>query len=159
MSGTNVFGGKYVVSRHRGASGGGDGDYDGSDAGRRHHHDGGADILLAVVVAVLILLIVLAVYCMFSAECLEEGLRRRGWVVYYATGCPHCERQKGLLRDFHSYIECGPVGGVAGRDAPLASPPCGSAAITAYPFWLNSLTGETKVGFQGVESLKRMARS
>ena len=112
------------------------------------------NIMLAVFVIVVICIIV---YWFINKD-LSKRLARKGWMVYYKQGCYYCDKQKGALNyKFRNYVECDSNGYQVGgftNSPPLS---CGSSEITGYPFWYNMSTGETKPGFQDIESLTMMA--
>lgn len=109
-----------------------------------------------VVAAVLVLVLLLVVWY-YSKNSLAAKLTKNGWVVYYQKGCPHCVHQKKLLKWFSNYVECDSTGKTT-HTCKTAPYQCGNAAITAYPFWVNTNTNATMVGFQNAASLATMAK-
>jgi len=112
-------------------------------------------ILQAVGIVVICVIIVMCA----SALTLSSRLERAGWVVYYRTGCRYCDMQQDILKSrFHKFIESDWDGNiVAGyTNSPPISPL--DPAITGFPFWLNTLTGEALTGTQDVDSLKLMLK-
>jgi hypothetical protein len=110
---------------------------------------------LAIALAVLIIICVIVYW--FLNKDLSRRLARKGWMVYYKQGCYYCDKQKTTLNyKFNNYVECDSNGyQISGF---TSSPPfnCGSPEISGYPFWYNMNTGESKPGYQDLESLTMM---
>jgi hypothetical protein len=112
-------------------------------------------VLQAVGIVVICVIIVMCA----TAFTLSNRLERAGWVVYYRTGCRYCDMQQNILKSkFRKFIESDWGGNiVAGyTNSPPISPL--DPAITGFPFWLNTHTGEALAGVQGVDSLKLMLK-
>lgn len=117
-------------------------------------------IIIGTAVLVAFLIIYAVAIAPSMARNIARDLGRQGWVLYTRKGCPACVRQRALLDDFDGlrHVEC-----TQGKNSQqvdgISSPPlkCGDPAIVAYPFWANAITGETRVGYQDMHSLKSMA--
>lgn len=133
------------------------------DAESRSYSGGtaGGRVGLTVIVVLAVLAILIILIAAISARSaagsagarnhpsLEARLAEKGWVVYFMKGCGHCEHQKQLLPGLFgetgtgAWVQCGDGGNCQG--------------IQAFPFWKNSRTGDSRVGFQDMLSLQRMA--
>lgn len=86
-----------------------------------------------------------------SSKALVKHLADCGWVVYYRRGCGHCTKQKEVLGgNYKKYIECDANG--VQLSGYTTKPPvaCNSPQIKGFPFWYNTKTGDTRLGFQGI---------
>jgi hypothetical protein len=80
---------------------------------------------------------------MSHANNLGWVLANAGWVLYSRAGCGYCERQMAEL------------GGAYPRAVHCSPASC--ANVTAFPTWVNTRTGERRVGLQGRAALLSMA--
>jgi glutaredoxin len=89
-----------------------------------------------------------------DATQLAQCLKSKGVIMYGASWCPHCQRQKALFgagKEFVPYQECdanSPGGDMA---------KCQAAGVTAYPTW-KFTSGETAVGEQSLSELAAKAQ-
>jgi len=83
-------------------------------------------------------------------ENLAKCLTAKGAVLYGASWCPHCQRQKALFGDMIKdikYVECqAPNGGQTEE--------CANAGIKAYPTWI--INGKQYLGEKSLEELARL---
>jgi hypothetical protein len=113
-------------------------------------------LLKAIVLAAVVLLVIM-VMCRMAGmaggepKSLVKHLADCGWVVYYRRGCGHCSKQKEVLGgNYKKYIECDENG--VQLSGYTTKPPiaCNSPQIKGFPFWYNTKTRETRLGFQGI---------
>jgi hypothetical protein len=74
------------------------------------------------------------------AQCLAD----KGWTMYGAYWCPHCQNEKATFGDsfrYVNYVECTKEPGL-----------CTSAGIEGYPTWITK-DGRKFAGEQGVKKL------
>lgn len=111
-----------------------------------------------VITALLILLIILILAYWLIPKSLSKRLKNKGWWLYTREGCSHCVREKRLLDyDFDDRIvECDGSGNqISGSMyAPIS---CSSDQIMGFPFWINTRTGDTRVGYQNLAELEFMS--
>jgi glutaredoxin len=109
-----------------------------------------------VITALIIILIILILAYWLIPKSLSKRLKNKGWWLYTMQGCHHCTREKKLLDyDFDDRIvECDGSGNkVKGSSAaPIA---CSNAK--GFPFWINTKSGDTKVGYQNLAELELMS--
>ena len=102
--------------------------------------------------AILVVLLILVIFCMVyfgcSGRALSAKLCKSGWILFVRPGCSFCDKQLRALggNPFPRQITCGASAG--------ASKAC--SKIPAFPFWINSRTGDTRVGFQNQIRLLEM---
>lgn len=84
-----------------------------------------------------------------------QNLAARGWVLSTKDGCGYCEKQLEILGGSYPKIyECAADG--SPKD-PAANLPFACKDITGFPFWHNTVTGESRVGLQDRDALAKMA--
>ena len=168
---TNLGG--FKLGDHVVATGGADDDV--SECSDVEIHGGGYDygathpgekecfthsLLKAVALAAVVVLVIMVMCRMAglskgsskgSSKSLVKHLAGCGWVVYYRRGCGHCTKQKEVLGgNYKKYIECDENG--VQLSGYTTKPPiaCNSPQIKGFPFWYNTKTGDTRLGFQGI---------
>jgi hypothetical protein len=110
---------------------------------------------LALALAVAAVLVLLLLYYVYAPRILARRLARCGWAVYLLRGCDYCRRQMCLLDGFDRYVVCADGAAVEGYAIP---PPVSCGSIPSYPYWHNTQTGETRVGYQDRAALGHMAQ-
>ena len=76
------------------------------------------------------------------AHCLAE----KGWTMYGAEWCPHCQAEKARFGDAFKnvpYVEC-----------PADPAACQAQNVTGYPTWINK-DGQRLEGEQGLDGLAK----
>ena len=74
-----------------------------------------------------------------------------GWQLYTLENCIHCDKQMEKLGGFNTYIKYKENGNdilLNNIEGKLYS-----GSIDGFPFWYNSITGETKYGGQEIDTL------
>ena len=86
-----------------------------------------------------------------SIDDIANKITANGWVLYSTTTCPHCVEQKEVLGtaiDQITVINC--------DASEEAYNQCMANNITGVPTWINSVTGEMRVGVHGIDELIEM---
>lgn len=110
---------------------------------------------MGYVYVIVILLILIAIYYIYTKRCSScqnskssyqgermptQLLKDANWELYTINTCVYCREQKEYLDDPYFATECG-----------------GTCTHKAHPLWVNTQTGEERVGRQSLLELKRMA--
>lgn len=111
--------------------------------------------LKVLIVAVALVLILVIIFCVRITDGLPMRLASQGWVLMTREGCPHCEHQLEVLGGtYPKVVRCGSDNALMGSTAGDISFGCGD--VPGFPYWYNTDTQETKVGFQDQSELKSM---
>jgi hypothetical protein len=105
------------------------------------------EITLALVVIGIIALVVIYFTLVLPMRRTSRKLFRAGWVAYVTRGCGYCDKQLNTCPQFPGFVRC-----------PDAARAAECAAVPAFPFWRNTRTGETRVGYQDDAALRAMAK-
>jgi len=129
--------------------------------------------MLMLFQALMIVIVVLVIYYIAMprgpvVKSCKKMLVKTGWILYTRKGCPWCHKQMDALGgSYKKHVEC-PSNAPPPTPAELAAAYqifaktidgallCGDPKITGYPFWFNSKTGESVVGYQDEEKLAMM---
>lgn len=87
-----------------------------------------------------------------SMDDIANDITANGWVLYSTTICPHCVEQKDVFGYDIEHIVV--INCDVSEDAYNQ---CIANNITGVPAWINSVTGEVRVGMQDMDSLIKMA--
>ena len=86
-----------------------------------------------------------------SMDDIANNITANGWVLYSTTSCPHCVEQKNVFGESIDYIliiNCDLNENAYGE--------CVAKNVTGVPTWINSVTGEMRMGVQNVDNLIEM---
>lgn len=86
-----------------------------------------------------------------SMDDIANNITANGWILYSTTTCPHCVEQKDVFGDDIERIVV--INCDVSEDAYNQ---CIANNITGVPAWINSVTGEVRVGMQNVDNLIEM---
>ena len=80
---------------------------------------------------------------------IEKQLNSNGWTLYTLSSCPACQLQKEMF-DINelNMIECD-----LSKEATIK---CIEAKITHVPSWINTITGEMRIGYQEMSQIETM---
>ncbi|KKW12803.1 MAG: VKORC1/thioredoxin domain protein [Parcubacteria group bacterium GW2011_GWA2_49_9] len=106
----------------------------------------GSIVLLAIVISGIIFSIGRQPNIAGALDGFAQCLAQKGFTMYGAYWCPHCQREKAAFGDsfkYIPYVECTEEPGTA---------QCTAAKITGYPTWITA-DGRRFEGEQGIEKL------
>lgn len=122
--------------------------------------------------ALMIVIVVLVIYYIWmpqgpAVKSCKKMLEKAGWMLYTREGCPWCHKQmEALGGSYKKHVLCPSTPAPSPADLAEAykifaktidgALLCGDPKITGYPFWFNSKTGESVVGYQDEEKLAMM---
>jgi hypothetical protein len=110
-----------------------------------------------IAIAVAVVLVIILLYYMMSPQRggVSSKLAKKGWILYTRDGCGYCTKQlKELGGHYPKIVRCAQGGTLVKSD--VNDPPSTCAQITGFPTWINTKTGDKKVGFQKQHDLEAM---
>ena len=124
-------------------------------------------VLIVVVVIAIMYLCWTSMYPKIPPRDMGKDLADRGWVVYTTPGCTYCEKQMKHLEHYRKEVVCGghsgsqydSLYGGGQYDSSYGGQydgPVDCSRVTAFPFWVNERTQETRTGFQDTKALTVM---
>jgi hypothetical protein len=115
-------------------------------------------VLIVVVIIAIMYLCWASMYPKIPPRDMGKDLAERGWVVYTTPGCTYCEKQMKHLEHYRKEVVCG--GHRGGQyDSSYGGQydgPVDCSRVSAFPFWVNERTQETRTGFQDAKALTVM---
>lgn len=91
----------------------------------------------------------------FAPNSLQAKLAEQKWIVYTASWCGFCKRQKEIIGSDYIYLtECDKDSNVKAPSDAKFILPCDS--VHAYPTWFNTNTGQKLEGYQSEEQLNAL---
>jgi hypothetical protein len=107
--------------------------------------------------AIIVVLVLIILYYLFRPH-IATRLAKEGWVLYTMEDCVFCVKQLWELGSvtYPLHVKCGKNKKL--KAAYGTTPPIPCSKVTAFPFWYNAKTKETRTGLQTRSELRKMAR-
>ncbi len=108
-----------------------------------------------ILVAVIVLVVALGVYLLYrptsggaALDSFAQCLSRKGFAMYGAYWCPHCQNQKAMFGSsfkYVNYVEC-----------TEETAKCSAAGIQGFPMWITP-DGQKLEGEQSLQTLSSVS--
>lgn len=110
---------------------------------------------LTIAVAIVLVIIILFYVLTPSRGGISSKLAKNGWILYTRDGCGYCTKQLNELGGHYpKIVRCAQGGKLIKSD--VDNPPLTCGQITGFPTWVNTKTGDKKVGLQKHHDLESM---